>query len=122
MIMPLRKASPLFTIGKPLARRPQWLIGIGVFVVLGLAWYLSTASGLVPKLFLPHPADVWARVVKLAVEGTLWADRKVSLYRILLAFLVSSAMSFVVGVLVGWYGVWRSVSELLVDVVRYMHE
>jgi NitT/TauT family transport system permease protein len=120
MIMSLRKASPLFTIGKPLARRPQWLIGIGVFVVLGLAWYLSTASGLVPKLFLPHPADVWARMVKLAVEGTLWADLKVSLYRILVAFLVSSAMSIVIGVLAGCYGFWKAVSEPLVDFIRYM--
>ena len=40
----MTQRSSLFTIGQPPGRRSYWLIGLGVFVLLGLAWYLSTAA------------------------------------------------------------------------------
>lgn len=66
----MTQRSSLFTIGQPPGRHSYWLIGLGVFVLLGLAWYLSTASDLVPRLFLPAPADVLARMLSLAADGT----------------------------------------------------
>lgn len=116
----MTRPSSLFTIGQTPSRRSYWLIGLTVFVLLGLAWQLSTASGLVPRLFLPAPADVLARMLSLAEDGTLWADLKVSLYRILVAFLIASAMSLVIGTLAGCYGFWKAASEPLVDFIRYM--
>lgn len=118
--MKARKSNPLFTIGKPIAQRHFLLIGGAVFVLLALLWWLAGASGAVPKIFLPAPGDVWARMLKLAADGTLWADLKVSVYRIAVAFVVSSAMSIVIGVFAGCYGFWKAATEPLVDFVRYM--
>ncbi|GGJ91962.1 ABC transporter permease [Pseudomonas matsuisoli] len=119
-VSPPRKRGNLFVIGRQPGRRGYLCIAIGVFVILALVWWVATASGAIPKIFMPTPDAVWARLMKLAADGTLWADLQVSLYRISVAFLVSSAMSIVIGVLAGCYGFWKASVEPLVDFIRYM--
>ncbi|WP_213881622.1 ABC transporter permease [Pseudomonas sp. dw_358] len=115
-----RKRGNLFVIGRQPGRRGYLTIAIAVFVILGLAWWAASASGMVPVIFLPSPQSVITRMVHLAQDGTLWGDLKVSLYRISVAFVVSSLMSILFGVLAGSFGFWKASLEPLVDFVRYM--
>lgn len=115
-----RKRGNLFVIGRQPSRRGYLTIAVSVFVALAVIWWAATASGAVPKIFMPTPDAVWVRLMKLAADGTLWGDLQISLYRIAVAFLVSSAMSIVIGVLAGCYGFWKASVEPLVDFVRYM--
>lgn len=119
-IVSRRKRGNLFVIGRQPGRAGYIAIAASVFLLLACSWWLASGLGLVSPIFLPTPEAVGLRLSKLATDGTLWADLKVSLYRIAVAFLVSSLMSIVIGVLAGCYGFWKASFEPLVDFVRYM--
>lgn len=115
-----RKSLNLLVIGRLPSRTLFISISVGLFITLFLLWWLATRSGAVPAIFLPKLSDVWLKMVSLALDGTLWSDVKSSLYRISVAFLISSAMAIVIGVLAGCYGVFKALTEPLVDFIRYM--
>ncbi|MQT13306.1 ABC transporter permease [Segnochrobactrum spirostomi] len=118
-----KRAGPLgraFRLGAPLDARVYAAIAAAVFVALGLIWWAATASGAVRPIFLPDPVGVWLKLVELAGNGTLLADTGVSIYRILVGFLLASAMAIPIGVLIGSYRVWEAAIEPLVDFIRYM--
>ena len=91
-----------------------------VFAALAALWYASTAAGLVRPLFLPSPGQVISRLAELWRTGQLTADLSISIYRITLGFLISTALALPVGVLIGCYRVWEAAIEPFVDFVRYM--
>jgi ABC-type nitrate/sulfonate/bicarbonate transport system permease component len=87
------------------------LIQLGFIAVAGAAWYWSTASGSVSRLFLPDPASVWIAFSRLVVTGQFWSAVKVTLTTIAQAY----AIALVAGVLAG-YVVSRS--RFLTDVLE----
>ncbi|HTI01347.1 MAG TPA: ABC transporter permease [Acidisoma sp.] len=115
-----RPRRRLFRIGAELDGKLHLAIAVAVFLTLGFAWWAVTFSGLVQPLFLPAPGAVWHRMVSLALDGTLWQDSIISLYRIAIAFALASAMAIPVGILIGCFRVWEAAIEPLVDFVRYM--
>ncbi|WP_411703882.1 ABC transporter permease [Edaphovirga cremea] len=115
-----KRKSRLLVIGGVPSRRQFVGIAITVFALLVLSWWLATRNGAIPPLFLPGLEKVWLRMMKLAMDGTLQSDVKDSLYRIAIAFAISSLMSIVIGVLAGCYGLFKAIFEPLVDFIRYM--
>lgn len=95
-------------------------ISAAVFVGLGLLWWAVTAAALVKPLFLPAPGAVLARLSELAASGQLAADMGISITRILMGFLISTAVALPIGVLIGRYQIWEAAIEPLVDFIRYM--
>ncbi|RQW63317.1 ABC transporter permease [Vibrio viridaestus] len=110
----------LFTIGHTPTRTQAIIIGVATFVILFAIWWLATSTGKVKPIFLPGLEQVWKRLITLASQGTLWEDMQSSLYRIAVAFFISSVMSIVIGILAGCYGFVKAVVEPLVDFIRYM--
>jgi NitT/TauT family transport system permease protein len=96
------------------------LIAASVFAALFLLWLLATSNAWVKPIFLPSPGDVWSRMVELAKGGELWDDTRVSVTRILIGFMIATAMAVPIGVLIGAYRFWEAAIEPLVDFVRYM--
>ena len=107
-------------IGVPIARSRFLTIAVAVFVGLGLAWWAATGLGWVKAIFLPSPGSVAMQIAKLAADGTLWLDLKASMYRISIGFLIASALSIPIGVLIGSFRSWEAAIEPLVDFIRYM--
>ncbi|TJV04959.1 MAG: ABC transporter permease [Mesorhizobium sp.] len=107
-------------IGVPIARSRFLMIAVAVFVGLGLAWWAATGLGWVKPIFLPSPGSVATQIAKLATEGTLWLDLRASMYRISIGFLIASALSIPIGVLIGSFRSWEAAIEPLVDFIRYM--
>jgi len=107
-------------IGAPIPRPLYLSIAIGVFVVLALLWWIATASGAVKPIFLPTPGAVVSRLALLAQQGTLWQDLGISIYRIVIGFLIASVLALPIGVLIGSFAKWEAAIEPLVDFVRYM--
>jgi NitT/TauT family transport system permease protein len=116
-----------------LARRPRALrlragirpwayvaVAAGVFALLLGIWVLWTSQGWVDPIFLPSPRAVWDRLSELARSGDLWADIRVSVYRILVGFAVAAAMAVPLGLLAGSYGIWDAVLVPLTEFIRYM--
>ncbi len=110
----------LFVIGREPGRRTALIIAVTAFSCLLLLWWLVTHFGVLKPIFLPTPQAVGKRLIALWQNGLLWSDLKVSLYRILMAFLISSLMAITVGVFAGCYGFFKALVEPLVDFVRYM--
>ena len=95
-------------------------IAAAVFLVLFVLWSGATMLGLVGPLFLPSPAKVAERLWLFAVNGQLWQDAQVSLYRISIGFIAASILGIPGGVLIGSYRVLDAAVEPLVDFIRYM--
>ena len=101
--------------------RPEVLgVATGVFLLLGLAWWGATALALVKPIFLPAPGSVLRQLAMLAQDGTLLGDLEASLYRILVGFLIASALAIPTGVIIGTFKIWEAAIEPLVDFIRYM--
>lgn len=108
------------SLGAPISRRAYLGIAAASFAGLFLLWWAITASGMVNPLFLPSPAKVGARLVDQARNGQLWADTTVSVYRIMIGFLLASVMAIPIGVLVGTSAKVEAAVQPVVDFVRYM--
>jgi len=115
-----RRRAQLFRIGGRVGRLAFIAVAAAVFVALVAAWWAATWGGLVGPLFLPSPGAVWHRMALLASEGTLWQDAGISLYRILVGFLIASAMAIPIGVVIGSFRLWEAAIEPLTDFIRYM--
>ncbi|NMM29451.1 MAG: taurine ABC transporter permease TauC [Glaciimonas sp.] len=80
------------------------LTAITVFTLLALWWFV-TAWELVPRLFLPAPSDVLAKLRSVATEGfvdaTLWQHASTSIARVSCALLLSVATAVPLGILIG---------------------
>jgi ABC-type nitrate/sulfonate/bicarbonate transport system permease component len=87
------------------------LIQLGFLAIAGAAWYWSTASGSVSKLFLPEPASVWIAFSRLVATGQFWSAVKVTLTTIAQAY----AIALVAGIVAGYV---ISRSRFLIDVLE----
>src|SRR5215468_8621535 len=74
------------------------LIQLGFIAVFGAAWYWSTTTGSVSKLFLPEPAAVWLAFSRLVTTGQFWSAVRVTLATIAQAYVIA----LVAGILAGY--------------------
>ena len=115
-----RQRAGGFRIGGEVSRAVYLATSIAVFAALFAMWWVATASGMIKPIFLPSPGAVWRKMAELAVNGTLWQDAGVSIYRMLTGFVIASAMAIPIGVMIGCFRLWEAAIEPLVDFVRYM--
>ncbi|MGE5703860.1 MAG: ABC transporter permease [Clostridia bacterium] len=99
--------------------RSTWYSFSGVFLVL-LIWAVITYGGIIDPLFLPSPTDVIMAAGDEIKEGVFFSDIGVSFYRILMGFLISTALALPIGVMMGTSKAWEAFWEPLVGLVRYM--
>jgi ABC-type nitrate/sulfonate/bicarbonate transport system permease component len=85
------------------------LIQLTCIAVLGGAWYWSTATGSVSKLFLPEPAAVWLAFSRLVATGQFWSAVRVTVTTIIEAYAIALLAGIAAGYLV-------SRSRFLIDV------
>lgn len=120
MPRPSKAKRPGFALGQRISTSEFLGIAALVFAIVGLSWFSVTATGLVRPLFLPSPAQVVSRLGDLWSSGDLVADVGVSIYRISLGFLISTAVALPVGIVIGSYRRWEAAIEPFVDFIRYM--
>jgi NitT/TauT family transport system permease protein len=110
----------LFALGGRISTAEFLGIAAAVFAVLGVVWLATTMGGLVRPLFLPSPGQVLNRLGELWASGQLMADMGISIYRISLGFMISTAVALPIGILIGCYRGWEAAIEPFVDFIRYM--
>ncbi|WP_317203894.1 ABC transporter permease subunit [Janthinobacterium sp.] len=93
------------TLPRPPRRLPPRAITALTVLCLFALWWALTAFAVVPKLFLPAPADVLAALLAVAGEGfvdaTLWQHASISVARVGAALLLAVATAVPLGVLIG---------------------
>ena len=121
------------TTRKPHSRKPRlWSIRgsissrtyiamacIGIAVPF-LVWVSVNASGGVPRIFMPSPADVASRFVSWMTSEGFGGDFWISISRVSLGFLASLALALPLGLLSGTFKPAEALLEPAMDFVRYM--
>lgn len=114
-----RRGHP-FAIGGSISLRTYVALALAGFVLFIAAWLAVRTLNLAPLMLLPGPVEVFNRLAKLARDGTLWGDIGASVWRIMVGFLLATALAIPIGVLIGTYRVAEAFIEPFVDFVRYM--
>jgi NitT/TauT family transport system permease protein len=113
-----RRGRP--ALGRALSRRQYILTAIVGFLALLVVWTAVSLSGLVQPLFLPSPIAVAAKLGEQAANGELWSDMGVSIYRVMVGYLVASAIAIPIGILCGSFSRIEAAIEPIMDFIRYM--
>ena len=88
-------------------------------LVLG-AWCIISYGNLAPADFLPSPTEVVRGTLQLFIQYDLWDAIVISTRRIVLAFLLASALAVPLGVLMGAFSPVDHVFEPIMAPLRYM--
>lgn len=90
-----------------------------IFCVLFLLlfWKLGSLCCFTPVM-LPPPEAVFISFLRELKRGTILIHVGVSFYRVMLAFLISSASGVMLGLLMGWVAPVRRAIEPLVEIFR----
>lgn len=101
------------------ADRPGALSATAVVVLL-LVWQAVAALQWIPPLFLPPPAAVWEKFLRVAGEGfmdaTLWQHTAASLRRVGLALALAVATAVPIGL---WMGLSRRARAVLDPLIEF---
>jgi len=99
-----------------------WYMGLAIpsLALPLLGWSVLSYLGLVSPVFLPTPTQVLAALREMLGSGNLLADLGVSLYRVLMGFLLSVLLGVPLGLLMGTFKGVEALTEPLVDLIRYM--
>lgn len=115
-----RGKRDLFALRAPLPRTTGFTLGL-VAPTLALAtWCGITYGGFVPPDFLPSPTEVIRGTLQLFLHHDLGSAILISTRRIVLAFLLASALALPLGVLMGAFDPINRLFEPIVAPLRYM--
>jgi len=96
------------------------LLGIAIWIIVLVAWYGLTYSGLVKPMFLPTPVQVVEATVSLARDGTLWEHTYASAEVVIIGFIASSIVAVPLGLTMGTYKIVQAFLDPLVNFIRYL--
>jgi NitT/TauT family transport system permease protein len=115
-----RGGSRLLSPKEPIPRKLALALGVSAFaVVLGI-WSVLTYGGIVEPLFLPSPGAVASAAWEMFVHENFLSDVWASFLRILIGFLVASALGIPLGIAIGSFRVVQAFFEPIIAAVRYM--
>jgi ABC-type nitrate/sulfonate/bicarbonate transport system permease component len=85
------------------SRVAQRLVQLGFLALVALAWQIASVRGGVSPLLLPPLAGVYHEFLSLLTTGRFWLDLKVTLYELIVSFLIAAIAGSAIG-----YAVSRS--------------
>lgn len=74
----------------------------GPALIIG-AWELAARQGVIDDRFWPPPSTLWQTATRMAAEGSLWADTRITVVRILLGFALGAIPGIVLGLGMGLF-------------------
>jgi NitT/TauT family transport system permease protein len=115
-----KRRTSLLQLRAPIPRRLYVSAGIAFPLILLVAWWWVTTSGMVRPLFLPSPQAVVAEAWRQIEAGILWRDASVSIYRIMAGWLAATLLALPIGILMGNFRLVEGTLEPLISTIRYM--
>jgi NitT/TauT family transport system permease protein len=112
--------SRFFALRQPLSRSTNLVVGLVLPAVVLGAWCITTYGGLAPPDFLPSPSETVRGTLQLFIEHDLARAIWISTQRILIAFLLASAIALPLGVMMGASEPINRLFEPIVSPLRYM--
>ena len=116
-----RTARPgAWSIRGPMSQRQYWMLAAVGLIIPFASWWLLASSGLMPKVFMPGPIDVWNRALNWLYEDSLAADALISITRVVVGWGLSLLIALPLGLMIGTYRPVQALLEPLTDFIRYM--
>lgn len=96
----------------------QWMNGLIIPSILLILWEIFSQTGLFPKNLLPAPSTVLSTLYHLAFSGELFHHVGITLYRVLLGFLIGGTCATILGALTGYSRVLHQLFDPLLQSLR----
>jgi len=110
----------IFGFGKTLNRRQYLRFSNTSFIILLVLWSILSYGGLIDSFFLPSPSTILATIFDLFSNHNLTHDIWISVFRVLVAFLLSAVIAIPLGILMSSFKFMEALIEPPVDFVRYL--
>jgi NitT/TauT family transport system permease protein len=115
-----RRRTLWFEYLKPIPLSWSLALGIAVWVIFFGLWELASAKGWVNALFMPPPHRVLSTLYTMIVEHGFLYDIGISVYRIVISFLLACAIAVPLGVLMGSFRSVEAFFNPFVSAWRYL--
>lgn len=106
--------------GKKISKKEYFLRGFLGFLLIFIVWSLVTYTGLIRPFFLPTPTQIIDAIISLFIDFNLFSDMLISIYRILVGFILAVVVSIPLGILIGTIKPAEAFIEPIVAFVRYL--
>ncbi len=107
-------------VRRPVSRRQALISAVGIWALFFGTWFFATQAGLVSELLVPPPQQVFMTTWHLFTERGFIGDVGISIWRILVAFLLASAVAIPLGVLMGTFPAIEAIFAPFVSAWRYL--
>lgn len=84
-------------------RRTELLLTVAGPAALLLVWEILSRTETIDPLFWPAPSSLWGTTISLFTERGLLADIGISLYRILMGFVIGALPGIILGLAMGLF-------------------
>lgn len=117
---PRRAKRPFFGVRKAVSRKQALLSALAIWGLFFGVWILSAETGLVNKLLVPAPQQVFSALYELVAERGFVGDIGISIARVMAAFLMAAAVAVPLGVMMGTFPAIEAFFAPFVSAWRYL--
>lgn len=110
----------LFKLRGEIERKQYTGLVILSFILIFLVWYLVTKIQLIETMLLPTPDTVIQNIMAGLQGSTLGEDISISVYRIVMGFLLAVVLGVPIGILVGSFKGIEAFIRPICEFIRYM--
>ncbi len=97
---------------------PQFIVGaLSLMAVVALYWMLALRPGTNAAL-VPVPPQIGAAFVKELANGNLLTNTLASTQRVVIGFVIGSALALALGAMAGWFRYWGYILNPIIDAIR----
>jgi len=114
------RKSSIWSVRQPIPRGTATLLSFVMPVMVFAIWCVLSYGQFAPADFLPSPSEVVKGTLQLFIQYDLTTAILVSTRRIVLAFLLASAVALPIGILMGAFSPIHSLFDSIVAPLRYM--
>jgi NitT/TauT family transport system permease protein len=115
-----RRRALWFEYLKPISLRWSLALGIAIWVIFFALWEVASAKGWVNALFMPPPHRVLSTLYTMIAQHGFLYDIGISIYRIVISFLLACAIAIPLGVLMGSFRSVEAFFNPFVSAWRYL--
>lgn len=110
----------LLEIRNPVNRSTSICLGVAIWIIFFGIWQLSSSLQWVNPLLVPGPIDVVESLRELIFERGFVNDIMDSIWRVIVSFLLASALAIPLGILMGSFHALESFFNPFVSAWRYL--
>jgi NitT/TauT family transport system permease protein len=114
------KRLDLLPLREDIPRRYYLSTSAFFLILLFIVWGALTYSNIVSPIFLPTPTAIAQAALAGIQDGSLWENTRVSVYRIMVGWLISTLFALPIGLLMGNFRFFEALFEPPIGFVRYM--